>query len=54
MLGPILFILFMNDLKSYIEHSSVRFFADDTRISKQISSENDVYLLQEDLNNTIQ
>ena len=53
-LGPILFILFINDLESCIKHSSVRFFADDTRISKQISSENDVNLLQEDLDNTIQ
>ena len=45
-LGPILFILFINDLEHCVKHSTVRFFADDTRISKQISSENDVDLLQ--------
>ena len=52
-LGPILFILFINDLDHCVKHSTVRFFADDTRISKQISSENDVELLQNDLNSVI-
>ena len=36
-----------------MEHSNVSFFADDTRVSKQIASQNDVSLLQEDLNNII-
>ena len=53
-LGPILFILFINDLQGCVKHSKVSFFADDTRISKQISSEQDVPLLQQDLDNVIQ
>ncbi len=50
-LGPILFILFINDMKNCVQHSKVSFFADDTRISKQIRTSTDVSLLQEDLNN---
>jgi hypothetical protein len=52
-LGPILFILFINDLQGCVQHSNVSFFADDTRVSKQIASQHDVSLLQEDLNNII-
>ena len=52
-LGPILFILFINDLQCCVEHSNVSFFADDTRVSKQIASQCDVSLLQEDLDNII-
>ena len=53
-LGPILFILFINDLQGCVKHSKVSFFADDTRISKHISSEQDVPLLQQDLDNVIE
>ena len=53
-LGPILFILFINDMRTCIQHSKVSFFADDTRVSKQIRSEADVALLQDDLNSLIQ
>jgi hypothetical protein len=52
-LGSILFILFINDLQGCVQHSNVSFFADDTRVSKQIASQHDVSLLQEDLNNII-
>ena len=52
-LGPILFILFINDMESCVKHSKIRFFADDTRISKQITCEADVPLLQEDLDSVI-
>ena len=52
-LGPILFILFINDLQGCVKHSNVSFFADDTRVSKQINCQSDVYLLQEDLCNII-
>ena len=52
-LGPILFILFINDLQGCVKHSKVSFFADDTRMSKKISCEQDVSLLQEDLNSVI-
>ena len=53
-LGPILFILFINDLEKCIKHSTSRFFADDTRISKQITSVQNVAELQEDLNSVIE
>jgi hypothetical protein len=52
-LGPILFILFINDLESCVKNSKVRFFADDTRVCKQISSEVDTGELQADLDNII-
>jgi hypothetical protein len=31
-LGPILFLLFINDLAEYIQHSTLRLFADDSII----------------------
>ena len=49
-LGPILFILFVNDMHLCVKNSTVRLFADDTRLLKQIGSENDAIKLQEDLN----
>ena len=48
-LGPVLFIIFINDLEKKIGSSNIRFFADDTRISKQISTMEDVRSLQCDL-----
>ena len=51
-LGPILFILYLNDLGSCINHSVISSFADDTRLKKSISRVNDTKLLQEDLENS--
>ena len=48
-LGPLLFILFINDMSECIKHSIIRFFADDTRLLKHIFSTDDVLKLQEDL-----
>jgi len=53
-LGPLLFILFINDMESCVNHSKIRFFADDTRMLKHISSCEDTVELQEDLDNVIQ
>ena len=47
-LGPVLFIIFINDLEKNIS-STIRFFADDTRVSRKICSMSDVCLLQRDL-----
>ena len=50
MLGPILFVLYINDLSSCI-HYNVFMFADDTKVFKVIKDENDVQILQADLEN---
>ena len=49
-LGPILFLIFINDIASCIKDSTIRCFADDTRVSKAITCEQDVKVLQKDLN----
>ena len=53
-LGPILFIIYLNDLQSCIKHSVISSFADDTRLKKSIDNTNDVKLLQSDLDCSIQ
>ena len=52
-LGPILFIIYLNDLGSCINHSIISSFADDTRLKKGVSTVNDTKLLQEDLQKSI-
>ena len=53
-LGPILFLLYVNDLEAVISHSNMGCFADDTRMSKKITTSSDCDLLQSDLNNVVQ
>ena len=48
-LGPILFKLFINDLKGGV-NSSISVFADDTKLSRAITSPQDMETLQKDLN----
>lgn len=48
-LGPILFLLFINDLKSVIKHSQFLLFADDCKLFKSISNISDQYTLQQDI-----
>ena len=49
-IGPVLFILYINDLPDSLKYgSNVYLFADDTKIYKNITSENDCKLLQKDL-----
>ena len=52
-LGPILFLVFINDLENVVGTSTVRFFADDTRISHQIRESSHHDQLQVDLNNIL-
>ena len=52
-LGPILFLIYMNDLELAIQDSSTSSFADDTRISREIQLTEDTEILQSDLNNVI-
>ena len=49
-LGPLLFILYINDLFQVVKHSKVKVFADDSKLHKNISTPSDSMLLQEDLN----
>ena len=49
-LGPLLFIIFINDLPSTLAHSLCYLFADDTKCCKSILSHSDSSLLQHDLN----
>ncbi len=49
--GPLLFLLYTNDLPSSIVNSNVAAFADDTKIFKVINSRTDAMLLQNNLSN---
>jgi hypothetical protein len=48
-LGPILFLIYINDLPNTIAHSSSYLFADDTKFIKSITRFNDSSLLQSDI-----
>ena len=48
-LGPILFLIYINDLPNYLQHSTLRLFAYDSIIYKEIKNTNDCYKLQSDL-----
>jgi len=48
-LGPILFLIMINDLGKSVLNSFISMFADDTRVSKVIEEEEDVKKLQDDL-----
>ena len=49
-LGPLLFTIYINDLPSFISFSSILLFADDTKLSQQVSSPSDCAHLQWDIN----
>ena len=49
-LGPILFLIYINDFPEYLEHSKLRLFADDSIIYREITCQQDCINLQKDLN----
>ena len=49
-LGPTLFIMYINDVLSSIKHSELLLFADDAKLFKEISSIDDCTLLQHNIN----
>ena len=51
-LGPLMFLLYINDIEENIG-SSVRLFADDSLIYMEVSSRNDCQRLQDDLTTTV-
>jgi hypothetical protein len=48
-LGPILFLVYINDMATYTKHSTLRLFADDTLIYMAIHNRDDCSKLQEDI-----
>ena len=48
-LGPILFLIYINDLPDYLQYSTLRLFADDSIIYKTIQNPSDLEKLQSDL-----
>ena len=46
-LGPILFLVYINDLNDYIKHGTLRLFADDSIIYKTIKNKHDSEKLQD-------
>ena len=48
-LGPVLFLAYINDLHESITNSNVRLFADDCVLYRDITDRNDTDLLQQDL-----
>jgi hypothetical protein len=45
-LGPILFLIYINDFPEYLTHSKLRLFADDSIIYKEITCQDDCKKLQ--------
>jgi hypothetical protein len=50
-LGPVLFLCYINDLPENVVYSKTLLFADDTKIYTQINSPDDIKNLQADINN---
>ena len=48
-LGPLLFLIMINDIDKEVSESIISIFADDTRLTKVINEEEDLELFQDDL-----
>ena len=47
-LGPLLFIIFINNIDTHTQHSRVSCYADDTKVAKSVSCTLDCEALQDD------
>ena len=47
-LGPILFLIYVNDIQEVVK-STIKLFADDTKIYRELTNPNDITILQSDL-----
>ena len=52
-LGPILFLLFINDITEAMEFASIQLFADDCKLTMEILTEEDHLKLQKDIDSAI-
>ena len=52
-MGPLLFLLYIDDLEQSLQHSILRIFADDSKVTKEIETQEDHDGLQEDVNTAI-
>ena len=52
--GPLLFLMYINDLPACVKHSKVALFADDTKLYNQIHNRSDCENLQNDFNELIE
>lgn len=52
-LGPLMFLIFINDITSCVKNSRILMYADDLKIFKNIESIDDCHLLQSDINNLV-
>lgn len=50
-LGPLLFVLYLNDLPTIVKSSNILMYADDVKLFTSVKVEEDSICLQEDLNN---
>ena len=48
-LGPLLFLLYIDDMHRVVKHSKLKLYADDVALYREIKSKTDCMLLQEDL-----
>jgi hypothetical protein len=48
-IGPILFLIFINDIQDVVSNSSILIFADDTKIYRTVNNDSDRELLQRDI-----
>ena len=53
LLGPTVFLLYVNNLPNNVKSSRVAMFADDTKVFMAIQSPNDAVMLQEDIKNLV-